>query len=180
MRKKDRSLFFLVGTILILCCVLSFAFLQKKEPIPQKEIPGVKKMIAGTSMEPTLNDGQVVTERYGYYLSHSIQQGDVVAALIDPKEGEVVKRVIAIPGDSISFGDQGELYRNGQQVNETYVLEKSFYNTSNQIIETQLRYYHNVIPSGEYLLLGDNRKVSIDSTTYGLVEKNQIKGRVDL
>ena len=121
----------------------------------------------GISMEPTLHDGDaLVVEKVSTHFSQPAI-GDIVVATA-PDTGEpVVKRVVALAGDSIGIED-GVLVRNGQPVQETYTNA------------TQMGGYYwgpEVVPAGSVFLLGDNRLESVDSREYGPVSVDDIDGR---
>lgn len=85
------------------------------------------------------------------------------------KEGErknLIKRVIAIPGDTIEIYD-GTVYLNGEALNEPYV---SSYITGT--LEKQ------TLPEGKYFMMGDNRSASQDSRSLGYVDEEDLIGKV--
>lgn len=79
----------------------------------------------------------------------------------------LVKRVIGIPGDEVDIRD-GKVYLNGSVLDEPYVKGETF---------TRDLAFPVKIPKGKYLVLGDNREVSKDSRSFGLIERCQIEGR---
>jgi signal peptidase I len=91
-----------------------------------------------------------------------------VVVVHDPLgEGLIVKRVVAVAGDAIGFED-GVLSRNGRPVTEPYtddVLDGVYYGP-------------DVVPPGMVYLLGDNRRDSVDSRTFGPVPVASVVGRV--
>ncbi|HEX2946442.1 MAG TPA: signal peptidase I [Clostridia bacterium] len=79
----------------------------------------------------------------------------------------LVKRVIGIPGDEIDIRDES-VYRNGEKLEEPYVKGVTY---TREVI------FPIKIPAGKYLVLGDNREVSKDSRTFGLIDRSQIEGK---
>ena len=97
---------------------------------------------------------------------HPPQHGEVVIFHFpaDPTR-DFVKRVIGVPGDTIEIR-QGDVFRNGQYVEEPFVTNPS------------TRTYGPVfVEQGHYYVLGDNRRSSNDSRDWGLVPEENLIGR---
>ena len=124
--------------------------------------------IYGTSMTPTLAEGQIVVSVKG----SEFEQGDLVAFYLGNKL--LVKRVIAGPGDFINIKADGTVYVNGRQLDEPYISEKA-------LGECDLEFPFQV-PESRYFLMGDHREVSVDSrsSVVGCVAEEQIVGRIAL
>lgn len=123
--------------------------------------------VAGASMREALQDGDRVVAASHPWLVQPVQTGDTVILSVD---GEVlVKRVLACPGDSIAM-DHGHVLRNGEPVVEAIpdALEGG----------DSFPAYH--LRRDEYFVLGDNRRVSIDSRDFGPVRTWQVIGKVVL
>ena len=122
--------------------------------------------IHGTSMVPTLENGQIVIS----VKTESFEPGDIAAFYLGNKV--LVKRYIAGPGEWINLDESGNVYINGKLLDEPYLTEKSYGQT-----DIELPYQ---VPDERYFLMGDNREVSIDSrnTTVGCVDKEQIVGKI--
>ena len=114
-------------------------------------------------MNPTYYNDDVLIV---WKLDREPNRYDVVIAKIDGME--VVKRVIACPGDYV-FYDGNMVYINGELPEETLCFETSFFGNLE---------YSFFVPNGKYLLLGDNRDNSIDSREYGLIGQEDIEGIV--
>lgn len=127
--------------------------------------------VPATSMAPTINKGDIVLVRAGYYRSHPPRRGEIVTALAPGIEGPVMKRVVALPGEIIAI-DSGRLLVNGSAVSEGYVLE------SNVVTEYSLEFPPTVVPQGHYFLLGDNRDNSADSRLWGALPRADLLGRI--
>lgn len=108
-------------------------------------------VVPSPSMAPVADEGTFIVGSRLSYLNDDPDRGDVV---IFTKDGRMmVKRVIGISGDYLFFKD-GQVYRNGELLEEPYLLEQG---------STFSPIYEFYIPEGEYFLMGDNRKVSDDS-----------------
>ncbi len=122
--------------------------------------------IYGTSMAPTLEDGQIVVAVKG----GDVEQGDVVSFYQGNKL--LVKRLIAESGDWVNIDADGNVSVSGAMLEEPYLIEKAYGETN-----IELPYQ---VPEEKYFLMGDNRDESIDSrnTTVGCVSDDQIIGKV--
>ncbi len=125
--------------------------------------------VEGSSMEPTLHDGQyVMLDKTTYSILHGPRDGDIIVFRPPiPSEHDFVKRVIGTPGDTIEIRD-GQLLLNGQPVNEDYLHG----------IVMHGDYPRTVVPADDYFVMGDNRNNSSDSRTWGFVPRDNIVGKV--
>lgn len=134
--------------------------------------------IAGNSMYPTLEEGNVVAVSRFSYNFIKIKRNDIVFVKVNGKS--YVKRVIGLPGEDIKFL-KNVLYIDGDPYDESFLgddVSTSGFTLDDVCKEGECP--DGVIPEGKYLVLGDNRPESEDSrtSTFGLVEKSQIKGRI--
>ena len=122
--------------------------------------------IYGASMNPTLDEGDIVVAVKG----SSFQQGDLVAFYIGNKI--LVKRVIAGPGQLVDIDEDGNVYVDGQYLDEPYLAEKSLGDAN-----IDLPYQ---VPDNRYFCMGDHRSTSVDSrhTEIGCVSEEQIVGKI--
>lgn len=124
--------------------------------------------IYGSSMSPCLEDGEIVVT-----LKRSdFEQGDVVSFYYNNKI--LVKRVIAFPGDWVNLDAEGNVFVNGQKLEEPYLADKAYGD-----VNIQLPYQ---VPEGKYFVMGDHRSTSADSrnTAVGCVAEEQIVGKMVL
>ena len=122
-----------------------------------------------TSMEPNFHQGQrVVVNKAAYWRWFgSPQRGDVIVLRAPvASEGDFIKRVIGLPGDTIEI-IKGAVYVNGVKLNEPYVKDSFTYT-----------FEKTSIPEGYYFVLGDNRDVSNDSHRWGPLPRSNIIGKV--
>ena len=147
------------GTISVLTYMAAVAALIATLALPVLQIEG-------TSMEPTLTNGDIVlltkTTTFG--------RGDICGFSWNNKI--LIKRVIGIPGDWIEIDTDGTVYLNGEKLEEPYAQQIAFG-------ECDLEFPFQV-PQESYFVLGDMRESSIDSrnTLVGCVEYDQIIGRL--
>jgi signal peptidase I len=128
--------------------------------------------VEGTSMYPTLaNSGRYWLDRFTYRLIEP-QPNDIVA-LKDPRDNVLeVKRIIATPGQSV-YLKAGRVYVNGRLLKEPYLLA----NTPTYAYEKHPDEFI-CVGTDKYFVMGDNRKNSTDSRTFGAVPRQNIIGRV--
>jgi signal peptidase I len=124
--------------------------------------------VEGTSMQPELRDQDRLFINKFAYRFENISRGDVVVFHYprDP-EKSYIKRVIALPGDSLRI-DDGRVYVNGQRIEEPYVPKR--YRDGRSMPEI-------VVPQGEYFVMGDHRSISSDSRDFGPVDRDLIYGK---
>ena len=123
--------------------------------------------VDGDSMLPTLvNNERLIVIRLGY----TPKQGDII--ILDPPNGRgpYVKRVIGMPGQTVTI-DDGKLYIDGKLQDEDYVNNATF-PTSGQS--------EFLVPEDSVFVLGDNREISRDSraSDVGFIKYNKVLGKV--
>ncbi len=120
--------------------------------------------IDGSSMNPTLQDGQyLIINNISYYLNKP-QHGDVIVFHHPKSDLNLIKRVIGLPGDRIEISNQ-QVKVNGVVLDEPYIEEEPQYS------------YSGVVPDGEYFVLGDNRNNSSDSHSWSFLPEGNIVGK---
>ena len=124
-----------------------------------------------------------------------VHHGDIVVFLSPAEPGlYVVKRIIGIPGDRIHLRD-GVVYRNGERLDEPYVLPLANYNDYRDnfpavpptlgsvtpgwhlLMPNYLQDGNLVVPPDSYFAMGDHRDVSYDSRYWGFIPRENIIGR---
>ena len=147
------------GTVYVLTIVAAVAVLIATLILPVLQIEG-------TSMEPTLYNGDIVLLMKTTRFDH----GDLCGFTWNNKL--LIKRVIGVPGDWIEIDTQGNVYLNGDKLDEPYVAQKAFG-------ECDLVFPFQV-PQEQYFVIGDMRESSVDSrnTLIGCIPKGQIVGKV--
>ena len=148
--------------------------------------------VEGTSMQPNFEGGQaLVINRAAYfhvertplarvlpttrqgstsYLFGGPQRGDVAVFRAPPQpDTDYIKRIIGLPGETILI-TQGQVFINGQRLDEPYV---DFSDSYNFPVDGQPA----VVPDRNYFVLGDNRPDSFDSHLFGFVPVDNLIGR---
>lgn len=148
---KDASKYIIV----IIFALLFFIFVM-----------GLQQVI-GPSMNPTLNEGDIIITNKFIYRFKSLERNDVV--VISQDEKYMIKRIVGLPGETVEYQNNDVLI-NGKAYKETFT------NSETEDFTIQDLGY-DVIPEDRYLVLGDNRENSLDSRTFGLISKNQIIGK---
>ena len=158
-RYKRSFAFTLRNTIYMLITVAAVAVLVAVLLMPVLQI-------YGTSMAPTLNEGEIVLS----VKSGEFKTGDIMAFYYN--NNILVKRVIAQPGDWVDITEDGTVYVNNVMLDEPYLIDKAYG-------ETNIKFPYQV-PESRIFVLGDHRSVSIDSrnTAVGCVASEQIVGRI--
>jgi len=126
--------------------------------------------VEGTSMKPGLADQErIFINKFEYRFGLAdIRQGDTVVFLFprDPSKS-YIKRVIGVPGDTVEVVN-GNVLVNGKPIPEPYVPLEA----RDQVSMARL-----VVPANNYFVLGDNRRFSNDSRTWGTVPREDIYGK---
>ena len=128
--------------------------------------------VVGVSMAPTLSDSQKYLLNKWVYYFRSPKPCDVVVLRDPVDQSFAVKRVIATEGDRVLIRN-GKVYVNGHKLDEPYLLPGT------PTFPYLTRAEESVmLGKGEYFVLGDNRKNSADSRTYGPVPRRSILGLI--
>ena len=122
--------------------------------------------IFGSSMTPTLQEGQIVVS----VKEKNLKPGDIVAFYYGNKV--LVKRYIAGAGTWVDIREDGTVLLDGEVLEEPYLTEKHL-----GICDLELPYQ---VPEGTYFLMGDERETSVDSrhSSVGCISDDQIVGKI--
>lgn len=126
-------------------------------------------VVRGSSMEPTLHDGERLLVSKFIYRFRLPRAGEIIIFRSPVRErDDLIKRVIAVPGDHVALVD-GQVIRNGQPLEEPYISSPAGGNLPDR-----------VVPEGHVFVLGDNRPNSEDSRYFGFVSLDRLKGKAFL
>ncbi len=128
--------------------------------------------VNGTSMDPTLKNGEIMILNKIKYNKNDIKRFDIVVVKMDKEL--LIKRVIGLPNEEIKYVDN-KLYINGEYIKESF-LNDDVYTTNFSLDDFKLK----KIPENCYFVMGDNREVSLDSRTFGCFSKDKILGSANL
>ena len=160
-RERDRRRFghTLSSTIYTLVVVAAVAVLVAVLVMPFFRI-------YGSSMNPTLTEGDIVAAVKG----SDLEQGDLVVFYYENKI--LVKRYIAGPGQWVDIDADGNVYVDGELLEEPYLTEKALGEC-----DIELPYQ---VPDGRIFVMGDHRSTSVDSrsTSVGCVSGEQLIGKI--
>jgi signal peptidase I len=153
--------------VVIIIAALVAAFLIKTFLIQAFYIPS-------ESMVPTLKKSDRVLVNKLSYKLHKVHRGDIVVFERPPEEQggdpaikDLIKRVVGLPGETISSDESGRVLINGKPLEEDY-LPEGMLTTG---ITTQ------TIPVDHYWVMGDNRTNSKDSRVFKAIDEDLIVGR---
>ena len=126
-------------------------------------------VVRGSSMAPGIADGDRILVEPWSYMVDEVERGDVIVLRypLDPSV-DYIKRAIGIPGDEV-YTCNGKVWINGQLVHEPYVAYEGIEAPSLFVVREDFLF-----------VLGDNRPRSSDSREFGLVPRENVRGRVDL
>lgn len=122
-------------------------------------------------MDPTLQNGdRIIIDKISYEIQ-DIEKDDIIV-FDNPNHEPYIKRVIGLPGDSISIRED-QLYINN------FPHEEKYMNNNPRQIDFELEELNGVdhVPKGYVFVLGDNRTNSVDSRTLGFISKDDIIGK---
>ncbi len=160
--KKDNSIWSFVWEVIETAVITLILFMAIRQV-------AVNYRIEGSSMYPTLHNRQLIfVERVSYHL-HPPERGDIIVFdyPLNPKV-RFVKRVIGLPGETISVHD-GKVYIDGKPLDEPYVREPIRGTLSPTKVSPR-----------QVFVMGDNRNHSNDSRSWGPLDDSYIMGRAFL
>lgn len=139
-----------VAAVAVLIATLAFPVLQ----------------ISGSSMEPTLNDEEIVV----LLKTTNMKKGELCCFSYQNKL--LIKRVVGLPGDKVTIDENGNVFVNDELIDEPYVTDKA-------LGECDVS-FPCYVTDNHYFVLGDHRSTSIDSrsSVIGLVSEDYIVGKI--
>lgn len=158
-RYKERYRKTMENTIFMLITVAAIAVLVATLALPVLQI-------YGSSMTPSLSDGEIVVS----VKTAEFEKEDIVAFYYNNKI--LVKRVIARAGEWVEIDQDGQVYVNGELIEEPYITDPALGEC-----DIQMPYQ---VPEGRIFVMGDHRAVSVDSRsqTVGCVAEEQVVGKL--
>lgn len=160
MNEKTREL---ISTIAYILVVIAISFLIVR-------YVGQRTEVIGSSMVPTLEDGdQLITDKISYRFREP-QRFDIIVFPYEPAEAFYIKRIIGMPGETVRI-EGGRIY-----IDDVYLQESYGYGFTDAV---DLEGSEVVLGDDEYFVMGDNREVSMDSryAEVGSIKRSQLLGR---
>jgi len=146
-------------------------------------------IVDGPSMQPNFWDGERIIVNKIIYEFREPRRGEVIVFHVPSEGRDFIKRVIAVPGDTVSVFED-TIIVNGQPVEEPYLKEayeaahavgrKYNPDDSDSSHFPNSRYPDGKVPEGMLFVLGDNRANSEDSRMIGFIPMSDVVGRADL
>ncbi len=135
--------------------------------------------VSGQSMMSTLKDGELILTNKIVYRTKELQRGDVITfkAPVDPKK-DYIKRIIGLPGEKVEISHNTVKIYNSKHP-DGFLLKEDYLDTT-QITEGGVVFKEgeaDIVPQGEYMVMGDNRLNSYDSRAWGPLKKDAIIGK---
>lgn len=163
--------------------VVTVPFIQGFGALSHQECPivNVKKIVKGDSLRGLVNNGEEVIALEGYYTCNEISKEDVVVYTYAGNDNPIIKIVKGVPGDNFNIQRttggwnimvNNEILKNSQDI--PYLLTEN----NHQMLSLYEKDYSGVIPPNTYLILGNLPGGSIDSSHFGLVDKEGIVAKI--
>ena len=127
--------------------------------------------IKGTSMSPTLLDGERYILYRWNYLWRAPRKGEIVVIQDPQDQGLSIKRIVAVPNDWVEIRRDG-VYVNHAKLHEPYLTAAAAHASGHSPVKPLL------LGREDYFVLGDNRDRSADSRIYGAVPRKAILGLI--
>lgn len=162
MNKKLKEI---LSTSLYLLIVLVMTFLVVT-------YVGQRAMVKGSSMEPTLYDGDnLIVDKISYHFSEPERYDIIVFPFHYADKTYYIKRIIGLPGETVYIDETGNIYINDELLQETYGKEK--------ITDSGRAYEPITLGEKEYFVMGDNRNNSSDSRdpVVGNIHRDEFIGK---
>lgn len=134
-------------------------------------------IVVGSSMEPNFdNYDYLIVDRLSYRFGEP-ERGDVVVLDLPQNTGRaLIKRIVGLPGETIAIADDRVTISNAEHP-DGFTLAEPYVSAENQGGAGGMRV---ALGPGQYFVLGDNRRVSSDSRSWGTLPREDIVGRVFL
>lgn len=155
-RQKLTSFFKeIIQTSLVSLAIFLFVYIFLVQP----------HRVKGESMMPNFANGELIlTEKISYRFSKPRRGDIIVFRALSPNRVDFIKRIVGLPGETVEIKDDIVLV-DGRQLEEPYETQKTEGNVSVSLGKNQ------------YFVLGDNRRSSSDSRSFGPIDKKSLKGR---
>ena len=161
----NKTLKEILSTSIYLLMVLALTFLVVT-------YVGQRTKVSGSSMEPTLNDGDnLIVDKISYRFAEPERFDIIVFPFRYEERTYYIKRIIGLPGETVYIDENGNIYIDGEILEEGYGKE---------VIQDPGRAYEPItLGEGEYFVMGDNRNNSSDSRdpVVGNIHRDEFVGK---
>ncbi len=158
LREILNTSLYLLGVLCIVYLVIHFV--------------GQRTQVQGSSMEPTFSTADnLIVDKLSYRFHDPERYDIIVFPLLQEEETFLIKRIIGLPGETVQIDEEGNIYVDGEVIEESYGRE---------VIANPGRAYEPVeLGEDEYFVLGDNRNNSVDGRdpSVGNIKRENIIGR---
>lgn len=161
----NKTLKEVLGTSVYLLIVLVMTFLVVT-------YVGQRTKVSGSSMEPTLSDGDnLIVDKISYRFSDPERFDIIVFPFRYAEKTYYIKRIIGLPGETVYIDEEGHIYIDGEILKENYGKEV--------IVDPGRAYEPITLGPNEYFVMGDNRNNSSDSRdpVVGNIYRNEFIGK---
>jgi signal peptidase I len=152
--------------------IIKFSFIALLIVLPIRLFVAQPFIVKGASMEPTFNDGEyLVVDQLSYRFNEP--ERDEVVILRYPRDPSVffIKRIIALPGETLEIIGRRVIVRTAE--GKTITLNEGFLDPA----RVKDEYFSITLGPEEYFVMGDNRRESSDSRSWGALPREDIIGR---
>jgi len=139
--------------------------------------------VRGSSLDPFIKPEQIIKALFGYYNCNEIKKEDVVLFDYAGNKNSVIKIVKGVSGDKFELrkAEGGwNILINNQIVKNSEDKSYLIFGNAYKMLSLYEKDYKGIIPENAYLLLGNQVSGSVDSTTFGLVDKSGIVAKVEI
>ncbi len=130
--------------------------------------------IRGNSMEPLIEDADLIMVDQAYYDHNPIKRGDLVNVITEDGATLYIKRIIALPGEMILIKD-GKIYIDDKKFGDKWGWYNKDIDIYDAIREKLMNYPEEKLGKNMYFIMGDNRFDSFDSRFLGPIERKNVK-----
>src|SRR3989344_6320719 len=127
-------------------------------------------IVSGASMDPTFRDHEyLIVDELSYYLREPARGEVIIFRFPNDPSKFFIKRIIGLPGETVMIKNSQVSVKQGEQ---TVKIDETYLASQQSLADTELK-----LGTEEYFVMGDNRKVSHDSRSWGALPADQITGR---
>ena len=179
----NKKLYIILSVLIVILIFLNSEKFSLDPKIKDCFIETEERIVKGSSLSPLVKPGQTIKALFGYYNCNEIKRGDVVLFNYAGNKNPLIKIVKGISGDKFQLKQldsswniivNNKIVKNSED--KPYLISGNAY----KMLSLYEKDYKGIIPENTYLLLGNRVSGSLDSTTFGLVDKNGIIAKVEI